>query len=591
MTAVSSAATDERPWHLSEAHLPAQGDGPIDEADESDATPEPTGAPTELAPLWYRIVTGKSLGWRVRRVRNRIRWARRGSARRTLRWFLAHPEISEAARAGESRELLAALIRRRRNRGTQPSSTFRARVAVAADVTLDLAGDVTGDPVARLFVDGVDLHHDGTTDVPASGSTGPALTVTSTDGGLLTTSGPAGQVGPLLAPVDLRRWNPSRFWARPTSAPVQLGQLPLGDDERVVRRRLAVAHRSRAVQCDTESGSASGSASGFTPEVTARTIVELASAGVPLVGHLPGTIVDLIGPQLGGLIGGVGLADLDDDVVRELHALCIRRAALDRHSPRGWWGSVGERVGVDVHTAPSISVLLPSNRPDDVLDAARRVADQVGVDVQLVVGLHGSHMPASLDDGLAAAFGGDLVIRRLADDLNLGQVMNDLTAFADGDLVSKWDDDDWYDPHHLADLAWAMEYSGASMVGKAAEFVYLETLDLTIRRFATGCERMSTTVAGGTLMLTRDDLTGIGWANVPRQVDRQLIDALEARGLATYRTHGFGYVLRRRSEAMAQHTWIAGDEYFLRQASDQRPGLDLAFAGFHTADGLTVVGA
>jgi hypothetical protein len=227
-----------------------------------------------------------------------------------------------------------------------------------------------------------------------------------------------------------------------------------------------------------------------------------------------------------------------------------------------------------------VSVLLPSNRPGDVVDAARSVAQQVEVEVQLVVGLHGGHMPADLEGRLADVFPGDLVVRRCDDDLNLGQVMNDLTAAADGDLVSKWDDDDWYETRHLADLVCALEYSGAGMVGKAAEFIYLETLDLTVRRFATGNERWSTTIAGGTLLLTRDELLGVGWAEVPRQVDRRLIEALEARGRGIYRCHGFGYVLRRRSADMAAHTWTAGDEYFIRQASDQRPGLDLEFAGF-----------
>jgi hypothetical protein len=117
-------------------------------------------------------------------------------------------------------------------------------------------------------------------------------------------------------------------------------------------------------------------------------------------------------------------------------------------------------------------------------------------------------------------------------------------------------------------------------VAKAAEFVYLESLDLTVRRFATGSERWSTTVAGGTMLLTRDELHQVGWADAPRRIDRLLIDAIEGRGGTVYRTHGFGYVLRRRSAALGSHTWQAGDAYFLRQSVDQRPGLDLAFAGF-----------
>ena len=55
-------------------------------------------------------------------------------------------------------------------------------------------------------------------------------------------------------------------------------------------------------------------------------------------------------------------------------------------------------------------------------------------------------------------------------------------AAASGDVVLKMDDDDWYGPDVVTDLLWARRTSGAELVGMPAEFVYLEQLDLTIRR-------------------------------------------------------------------------------------------------------------
>ncbi|HKF89011.1 MAG TPA: hypothetical protein VKB85_13185, partial [Propionibacteriaceae bacterium] len=142
-----------------------------------------------------------------------------------------------------------------------------------------------------------------------------------------------------------------------------------------------------------------------------------------------------------------------------------------------------------------------------------------------------------------------------------------------------WDDDDWYASEHLLDLVAAMRYSGASVVAKAAEYVYLSSLNLTLRRFPEGAETFSTTVAGGTLMLTRSTLKEMGgWPAGPRRVDRLLIEGIEAVGGTIYRSHGVGYLLRRDSYA-ANHTWQVDDDYFLAQAVDQRPGLDLQFAG------------
>ncbi len=80
-------------------------------------------------------------------------------------------------------------------------------------------------------------------------------------------------------------------------------------------------------------------------------------------------------------------------------------------------------------------------------------------------------------------------------------------------------------------------------------------------------------------MLTRSLLDEVGgWPAGPRRVDRLLIEAVEAVGAPIYRMHGLGYLLRRDSRA-TNHTWLAEDDYFLAQAVDQRPGLDLEFAG------------
>ena len=313
---------------------------------------------------------------------------------------------------------------------------------------------------------------------------------------------------------------------------------------------------------------------------TAEHIAQLAVSGLPVVGDVTDEVAEYLGPDVTALIRSTTPAQLADDDRRERYSIALRRAALDSFSPRGRWRLIGAACGEPAIATPSVTVLLASNRPDDVLEAARQVAAQRVASVQLVVGLHGSHMSPELDEQLAESFAGDLVVRHLPDEFNLGQVLNALTSEADGELVTKWDDDDWYDAEHLADLVAALDYSGADMVAKAAEFVYLESLDLTVRRFATGSERFSTTVAGGTLLLPRAELQQVGWADAPRRVDRLLIDALEARSRRVYRTHGFGYVLRRRGGALGQHTWQAGDAYFLRQSVDQRPGLDLAFAAF-----------
>lgn len=528
-----------RPWHIAAAEFSSVDDFNTSRIDKQRLLP----------PLWFRILSGRSFAWRSRLA-----------AQRALRWLELRPVARDAARAGNWRLLIELLSRRRQASRRRP---YRPTVGVEAEV---VGG---ADRHKRsLLVSGVSLR--------ASEATGTPRLVIDDDGCAVAVSRPSGEHLRLASPVDPTRWNPNRFPERASSDVISLDALPIGNDARSARRRLRFAQRARAVEISTTSE--------VTDDVLVRLVAELACAGVVIGGTLRPAVAEALGPELVRLVERVHLHDpghLVEGRLRLLHAIDIRRAASARFAPRDQWSMIGDALGLEVRATPTVSVLLASNRPDRVVEAVDRVVTQRGVDVQLVVGLHGSHMPAHLEAALAERAGGvDLVVRRLDSAMNLGEVLNELTSCAEGDLVSKWDDDDWYDSQHLSDLVRALEFSGAVMVGKAAEFVYLEALDLTMRRFAAAAERLSVTLAGGTLMLPRDDLVAVGWAPVAQQVDRRLIDKLQDLGLPTYRTHGFGYVLRRQGSSLAQHTWQAGDGYFLRQSSEQRAGLDLAFAGF-----------
>jgi hypothetical protein len=118
--------------------------------------------------------------------------------------------------------------------------------------------------------------------------------------------------------------------------------------------------------------------------------------------------------------------------------------------------------------------------------AARTVA-------RIVAGLAAAGVPA----GSVPATDLPVTVVEAPAGLPFGAVLNRMAAVASGTFLAKVDDDDWYGPDHLADLLLAQLYSGADLVGSAPEFVYLEPLDVTIRR-RVGTERFAPFVAGGT---------------------------------------------------------------------------------------------
>ncbi|MDO9495298.1 MAG: hypothetical protein Q7J48_06325, partial [Nocardioides sp.] len=250
----------------------------------------------------------------------------------------------------------------------------------------------------------------------------------------------------------------------------------------------------------------------------------------------------------------------------EEHSVRLRRAALTEHSTLAWRGRLAGRAGARHAAYPTVSVVLATRRPDLLDFAVGQVAKQrvtlPGAEVELVLAAHGWEPDAAR---VAELLGGrPHTVLSLPPDAVFGDVLRAATDAASGDVVVKMDDDDWYGPDVLTDLLLARRYSGATLVGMPAEFVYLQPIDTTVRRRGAS-EAFGTFTAGGTTMIDRSVLRGIGgFRRVSAHVDLQLFGSVLAAGGTIYRTHGLGYTLRRTASG---HTWETGLGYFLSRRS------------------------
>lgn len=274
-------------------------------------------------------------------------------------------------------------------------------------------------------------------------------------------------------------------------------------------------------------------------DLDAGQVARLALQGVPLTAA---SVPQDLAAELGEAVTATILAPVTaaDPRGRAEHSIVLRRAAFDRFV-------------APADEQPSVSILLATRRPDMVDHALSQVARQRGVRrLELVLALHGFDIdPIRLHETV-----GDASIRVVpqGSDVLFGDVLNAAAAAAGGDVVLKMDDDDWYSPDFVADLLRARTYSGADLVGVPDDLYYLEDRDLTLSLGHRG-EVFRGFVAGGSMLLDRATLEGAGgFRSVRRHVDAALIEDVRATGGTVYRTHGFGYVMRRTASG---HTWDA----------------------------------
>jgi len=363
---------------------------------------------------------------------------------------------------------------------------------------------------------------------------------------------------PEAAPVNPRRFNPAGFLPVGSSAEVEPAPDLSWPEDRVRAARGALASRVERIH-DLASAAA---------------LLELTASGAVVVVDDPTGSERWLGARLAALVDGVDTERLKDPTYRESVSVAQRRATHTDHALPVRLRQIRVAAGLPVMPDPTVSVVASTNRPEMLDRIVANVALQDHPRLELVLALHGDGFPAVdpvTPDSLA------LTVLRFPADAVFGHVLSAASAAASGEWVAKMDDDDWYGTEHLSDLVMAAGYSGADLVGKGSEFVYLEGSDETIRRGLGAGEAPSRTLSGGTLLVRSSVLRDVdGWRGLPRGVDVALIDDVVSAGGTVWRTHPFGYLLRRTT---GRHTWSVDERYFERQAEQRWDGLALEVAG------------
>ena len=513
-----------------------------------------------------RVMAADALGLKVVRVRSALPWKPTdnppvvvlvGKVLRKVASVRSPADVAVLVRwvvQGFQNVARRARLRMGRRRAARRAAAVD-RVAVAVPGWVRLAGSQDHLPGALSWSEGSARRNEGC-EVVVAAPDAPADVVAAADVPVVRLGDGSGIA--LAAPVNHLRFNPGGFLPVGSGAGVEDLPEMAWPEDRIRSARSALGVRVERV-ADAKA---------------AARLLELTASGVPvLLGDAEGA-GRWLGSDLVVALSGVDEGDLADPTFREAVSVAQRRITLNTHSLPARLAQVRAAASLPVQPVPSVSVVVSTNRPALVERIVGIVAAQDHPNTELILALHGDGFP---DADPVAPPGLDLTVLRAPADAVFGHVLSQASAMAGGEWVAKMDDDDWYGHEHLSDLVLAAGYSGADLVGKGSEFVYLEGSDVTLRRGLGAGEAPSRTISGGTLLVRGSVLREVcGWRGLPRGVDVALIDDVDRAGGVIWRTHPFGYLLRRTT---GSHTWRVDDGYFLRQAQQKWPGMDLDVAG------------
>lgn len=210
---------------------------------------------------------------------------------------------------------------------------------------------------------------------------------------------------------------------------------------------------------------------------------------------------------------------------------------------------------------PSVSALVPTIRPEQIEHIFKTLASQVGVRAQLVLLTHGFELPAEDLADLQEKHGvEDVVLLTASKDISLGECLNRCVAAANGQVLTKMDDDDHYGPNYLSDQLFALDYSGADIVGKQAHYMHLATSNSTILRFGRKEHRFTDFVMGPTIMGHKRAFLDVPFPELGIGEDTGFLRNARDAGLKIYSADRYNFYQVRTGSG---HTWQVNDAEML----------------------------
>lgn len=285
-------------------------------------------------------------------------------------------------------------------------------------------------------------------------------------------------------------------------------------------------------------------AAGGTPTVTAGSC------------RLPDHLSDATVPSSGERSQRLALRALrDSEALRARQGHKAFRVSMRDGSTRVQVDGLLRAIGVDRGPSlPGLSLVIPTNRPQNIQSALAGIARQTYDRLEVVLVLHG----IEVDEGWLRDTASELGIREFAivhvpADLPLGEVLNIGFSSCSYPFVGKIDDDDFYAEEYAHDLMSCFEFADTEVVGKWTHYAYETASNELYLRYPGADFTFQRLVAISTLMFKREVLEQVRFPPYRSGSGSAFLHELRRKGGRVFSGDRYNYMYVRNSNS--QHTW------------------------------------
>ena len=316
------------------------------------------------------------------------------------------------------------------------------------------------------------------------------------------------------------------------------------------------------------------------PTMFSRRVFESLACGTPVISSESVGMIRMLGGHVRVTRSTEDTVDhlldlLGDEEARVREGHLAYRHVHENHTYRHRMDEVFRRVGLEslASEQPSVSVLMPTMRPENVARCLENFANQMYLEKELILILNNAEF--DLDNIRRDA---ELVphvqVLHVDGRTTLGDCLNRGVEAASGKYIAKMDDDDLYGERYLSDSVLAASFSDAEVVGKGSFFMYFEQSSTTALAELTPEHTFTFFVTGGTLFVRADVIREVPFDSISLKEDTNFQRAAAGAGCRIYAADRFNFV-RVRTRRLSDHADRTPDSEFLKLCRDRTPGLDL----------------
>lgn len=316
------------------------------------------------------------------------------------------------------------------------------------------------------------------------------------------------------------------------------------------------------------------------PSMCARRIFEIVASGTPVLSAESAALRNFFTPE-----------EVPTAVTREEAELTIRAFSLsdqlrrktvhraqrkvwENHTYRHRAESVLKALGgiSTEQVSPKVSIICSTNRDPDLFHLVKQVAHQTYQDIELLVLGHGIEISPDFVERAKEAGIQEVKVLAAESQVSLGECLNRLVSESSGQVIAKFDDDDYYLPNYLRDQVNTLRCLNADLVGKASLYFYLSGTDAVVRRWPEREHVWHRFVSGSTLVGWKEVFEEVPFPDRTKGEDSNFLMELEARGRKVYSSDSFNYLCVRGAQA---HTWNISETEILANSIVETTGLNI----------------